>query len=897
MRKKLSALILFLTLCLSLFPSSLAAGMSYKEAVAQFHSKSSVLEITDTFESDYGTIFVYQIPSPHGNAGSMVFITKAPCAKGEGETVELPYPRHGVMNMIRPAASMELSPDGKSFTYTYHFDEPLSSNQAPMLRPAGDFLYTLDLTTGEVASQIPSIPKDYNTYAAAMERIKSEEGWTIEQTLEAPACTVLLRYFQTGDGRRSYFLDFVYKMENAFYGEGVISSHDLTVTRDDGTGEPGFPVLYTHRAPDTLTLNEDKTLLTYSYSESLEGGPDTGTLELSTGFSVRSNTLPTMEPTEPQPPTPTEFTDVPAGSWFERGIQTCAEKGIMVGTGEGTFSPEAKLSQAECLTLAFRLYDLMRGQEHVIEKAPEAEGKMTLTLADGTIFEGYGVGTDGEAAVFHWWVSHLGDREAAYTIVPGWSGEDIKADAKAQQAWLAAHPEVRGHGVPATMTLNGVTYQGTTDCWMPVMPLVFQFNPEPEKTEEVNSILHDAVYRKAPPNYWWRDTVYTIEKREMAGIFSPAEFSDSPASRGFFARLIAAACEGHLEKFNTVEAIPDLPREKDNTSADAYREAAYALYEAGILTGTDPAGTFAADHTLTRAEAAVMVARVLDEAQRITTPPTTGSAYDQAVAELRSGMGHSNEQIFDTDLCTIFVFDRGGFMRAPAGAIRIIYKAGSPLGDGYVLDPPNVRNDFRITPADTMTLDVEKQSFTYSYFYETSAWDSSIQSYDTRVEPGTFTFTVDLATGEVHREYRPVDYAGAMAHVTRRRIATSIEHSDDREVARTLEAPDCTVVLTKGRYLDRYDDYILSLVYKPDSALGEGTIKRLLLPSTVYAKGYSYHPTDRSPDILELSGDGKALTYIYHFDEALEYFHEAGTYTYTVDLATGELSVEHTADG
>lgn len=268
--------------------------------------------------------------------------------------------------------------------------------------------------------------------------------------------------------------------------------------------------------------------------------------------------------------------------------------------------------------------------------------------------------------------------------------------------------------------------------------------------------------------------------------------------------------------------------------------------------------------------------------------------YEQAVAELRSGMGHSNEQTFETDLCTVFVYDRGGFMRAPAGAIQIIYKPGSPLGDGYVLDPPHVRSEYSITPADTMSFDPEKQSFTYSYFYETSAWDSSIQSYDTRVEPGSFTFTVDLPTGEVHREYRPVDYAGAMAHVTRKRIATASEHSEDREVVRTLEAPECTVILTRGRYLDRYDDCILSLVYKPNSALGDGTIKRLLLPSTVYAKGYSYHPTDRAPDTLELSRDGKSLTYSYHFVEALEDFHDAGTYTYTVDLPTGKWSVSHT---
>ena len=35
----------------------------------------------------------------------------------------------------------------------------------------------------------------------------------------------------------------------------------------------------------------------------------------------------------------TTFTDVPAGSWFEQGVALCAQSGIMVGTGEGQFSP------------------------------------------------------------------------------------------------------------------------------------------------------------------------------------------------------------------------------------------------------------------------------------------------------------------------------------------------------------------------------------------------------------------------------------------------------------------------------------------------------------------------------------------------------------------------------
>ena len=880
MKQKLLALSLSLTLCLSLLPAALATGKTYDQAVKELQEHDSQLTFKQSFETEYGTVFVCDSPNPHANTGWLRFVTKALCAKGEGEVVSLPHPCHSIWCNTKPPLTAQLSDDKTTFTYTYHYDEPLINGLGPMLRPAGDFIYTLDLTTGEVTENVPAIPEDYNTYAAALERVKNEEGWVVEQILEAPVCTVLLRYFQTEDGRRSYFLNFVYKVESAYSGEGGVVSHSLTITRDDGTGEAGFPVHYTHRAPDTLTLNEDKTLLTYTYSESLEGGADSETLELASGLSSKFNTLPTIKPEKPQSPT-TEFSDVPAGSWFEQGVTICAQKGVMVGTGGGLFSPEKELTAAECLTLAVRLYDLQRGGEGTLRKAPEDWGYLTFTFSDGKTFYRYGeqndffgyarfdnAGPDGR------------DLYAVYVPAPGDTPEERETYAKA-------------HEGKATLMAQGREYSGTvvTDSTYYGPCLRFAFDcPEAEQPD-----LYELFDQARPgPDRWYRDTAYTAEElglRETEGFSTllgrlAGRYPDAAgANREAFAKALAVAA-GELEKKYDVPSIPDV--ERSDFSAGVY-----SLYEAGILNGLDSFGTFWGEKNLTRAECAVMVSRVLDPGQRLTSPPAVPSGYEQAVIDLRTSFGYYNEETIETPECTIFIFARGGFMNAPSGAIQIIYKPGSPLGDGYVLDPPHVRSGLRITPADSIDYDPEKGTFTYSYFFDTTAYDSSLQSYDARVEPGTFTFTVDLPTGKVYRDYRPVDYAGAMAHVTRKRNSAS---DKNQEVVKTLESDLCTAVLTKGRYLDQYDDYILSLVYKPGSPLGEGTIKQLLLPSTIYADGYTYHPTDRSPDSLELSPDGRTLTYVYRFDEALMSFHEAGTYTYTVDLATGELSVVHTAD-
>lgn len=41
------------------------------------------------------------------------------------------------------------------------------------------------------------------------------------------------------------------------------------------------------------------------------------------------------------------FADVPGGSWYASGVSLAAEKGIMTGTGETTFSPRRPVSWAQ----------------------------------------------------------------------------------------------------------------------------------------------------------------------------------------------------------------------------------------------------------------------------------------------------------------------------------------------------------------------------------------------------------------------------------------------------------------------------------------------------------------------------------------------------------------------
>ena len=57
-------------------------------------------------------------------------------------------------------------------------------------------------------------------------------------------------------------------------------------------------------------------------------------------------------------------------------------------------------------------------------------------------------------------------------------------------------------------------------------------------------------------------------------------------------------------------AIPDVPMSSD------YADAVYMLYRAGVLVGSDSTGKFNPDSTITRAEAAALITRIVDPSLR-----------------------------------------------------------------------------------------------------------------------------------------------------------------------------------------------------------------------------------------------------------------------------------------
>lgn len=130
-----------------------------------------------------------------------------------------------------------------------------------------------------------------------------------------------------------------------------------------------------------------------------------------------------------------------------------------------------------------------------------------------------------------------------------------------------------------------------------------------------------APGEKLPWYHWY------VENLKSYGVTVAAP--ESPASRlEFISYLSAVTPQENLSVINSISSLPD--------TADS---AVLSFYNAGILTGVDDYGTFSGNRTLTRSEAAAMVARLVNPDLRLpftpkekeATPPTSYAGDDVAM--------------------------------------------------------------------------------------------------------------------------------------------------------------------------------------------------------------------------------------------------------------------------
>ena len=94
------------------------------------------------------------------------------------------------------------------------------------------------------------------------------------------------------------------------------------------------------------------------------------------------------------------FTDVSPDAWYAAGVADLTERGVMIGTGENSFSPESSFTRAQLATVLYRLSGTpeVNGADSFTDTQPETwySDAVTWCAAEG-IVQGYGNGRFGPA--------------------------------------------------------------------------------------------------------------------------------------------------------------------------------------------------------------------------------------------------------------------------------------------------------------------------------------------------------------------------------------------------------------------------------------------------------------------------------------------------------------------
>lgn len=127
----------------------------------------------------------------------------------------------------------------------------------------------------------------------------------------------------------------------------------------------------------------------------------------------------------------------------------------------------------------------------------------------------------------------------------------------------------------------------------------------------LNSIYYDGTANFQASSPWYQ--TYVDYALYYGIIYDDYPNYNAPATRAQFAEIFANALPyTALPEVNTVydNAIPDV------YMSDTYSWAVYALYRAGILTGSDSKGTFNPNSNIKRSEVATIVARMANVTYR-----------------------------------------------------------------------------------------------------------------------------------------------------------------------------------------------------------------------------------------------------------------------------------------
>lgn len=304
------------------------------------------------------------------------------------------------------------------------------------------------------------------------------------------------------------------------------------------------------------------------------------------------------------------FADVAEGSASYEAIKLCYERGLMNGTSDTAFNPQGKLTVAQLVVLAARLYNLQNGGDGTVPDLPDlSQPYLRFYDEEGNLFASFNSAEE----------LQYNAGEQPYISLSNASDDPDLPETCKLEVGFEDYGQVRSfEGVKESHeSAGGAMHQGFVGTG-------YRFaDPEARRFAALPNRSLMEQFQEA----WWfpaafylgienvlhieGELFYRASNGDDSGYDPSVRFSKDNATRSLFAWLVERTA-GELETVNETVTVPDVNPDETQDAAAILR-----LYQAGVLTGVDQAGNFGGDKALTRAQAAIMMARVLEPSLRV----------------------------------------------------------------------------------------------------------------------------------------------------------------------------------------------------------------------------------------------------------------------------------------
>lgn len=342
------------------------------------------------------------------------------------------------------------------------------------------------------------------------------------------------------------------------------------------------------------------------------------------------------------------FSDVSPEDWFAPYVEICVEEGLMDGTGEGRFDPHRELTLTEAIVLTARLHARLAGEPLPSYSLPDDPNDLAC-IRDET---GAQVGNFADIQItmmgsprepmFLCLDNDLLERvgtgaHLTLTIdVRGLEYYTSFRDRFQEKAFVHKSVGYEEHLRPSGELERGYAFAQEEDTLWPLLMGLTHYMES-----------NGDVYRSMADDWWRDENLYLTSLAAVDGIdpFSALETAWAVDENLLFlahteGRTWEELAELSEEEFLSWPCLPgDLaallwavsgpevcPPIHDHTPPDTGSAPAVALCQAGILTGVDAQGTFHSPGRVTRAEAAAMMARIMEPSLRISFAPEEDAA-------------------------------------------------------------------------------------------------------------------------------------------------------------------------------------------------------------------------------------------------------------------------------